>query len=321
MEKEYKGWKYFIEKKPTGTEFNIIPYDATPKPTVLHKLYALNQNSFDSLINGYIYATHPDQFNDLFDCYDELIIFDDIDFIKNFLNKFSDLSKEEIDFRIANNLPEIKTFVQRNFKAGIYRAIGVFSMTGNPNNILMWSYYTNHQGFCVEFDLTKFPFTFYGPFPVNYQDKPEPISIKEVGKDIAILYQTNVKYAEWRHENEWRLLVIAPSGEAMYSPSFDELKKLGGHNRKFNYPIEAIKSIALGNRFFSYKELNPINEKQLEINLKTNFEQKSILLEFLFENNILTHMAQRNKDLYSIGFTPGFVEKINYKKYLLNAVA
>ncbi len=314
MEFKVKDWTYIFN----NGGFDIISNDPIPKPNILYKLYSLNQNSFDALMNGYIYATHPCQFNDVFDCHDELIIFDDVDYIKEFLTSYSDFSVEEIKRMISGNLEETKTFVRRNFKEGVYRTIGVYSMTGNPNDILMWSYYTNHQGFCVEFDVTKFPFKFFGPFPINYQDEIEKISLKDAGKDISILYQTNVKYKAWQHENEWRLLIV--SKEAMYCPSFKKLRALGGHDRKFYYPIEAIKSITLGNTFFVPEELNPIDNKQIEINLEVNFEQKSLILEYLSENKIQTNLVRRNENLYSLLFTPGYVQKVNYKKYILNAI-
>lgn len=61
-------------------------------------------------------------------------------------------------------------------------------MTSDATNILMWSYYSNHQGFMIEFDITKFTtFKYHGPFPINYQDPIEAISLKEWGIEISIL--------------------------------------------------------------------------------------------------------------------------------------
>lgn len=65
----------------------------------------------------------------------------------------------------------------------------------------------------------------------------------------------------------------------MVSPSFENLRQLGGHDRKFQYPISAILSVSLGNKFFIPEELNE-TETVLEIDLKQNFEQKSLLLDF-----------------------------------------
>lgn len=312
IEREIYNWKYIFD----GTGFDIIPNEETDKPEILFKLYGLNQYSFDSLINQYVYATHPSQLNDIFDCNEELLDFDDIEVIKVFLG--DSMPESEINKLIKEDFESLKTFVQRNFREKIYRKWGVFSMTGNPNNILMWSYYGNHNGFCIEFDISKFPFKYYGPFPINYQPQIEALSIKQIGVQIGVLVQSNIKDEIWKHENEWRLMIAAPDGKDMFSPNFEILKGLGGHNRKFNYPIEAIKSITLGNRFFDPDEIHEIDIMTLEINLKVNFEQKSIMLDYLATNNIKTHIGLRT-GFTEIKFRTSTIERINYNKYKINA--
>lgn len=312
IEREIYNWKYIFDE----TGFDIIPNEETDKSEFLYKLYGLNQYSFDSLINQYIYATHPAQLNDIFDCNEELLDFDDIVAIKVFLG--DSMPESEIDKLIKDDFESLKTFVQRNFRENIYRKWGVFSMTRNPNNVLMWSYYCNHNGFCIEFDISKFPFKYYGPFPINYQPKIEALSIKQIGVQIGVLAQSNLKDEIWKHENEWRLMISAPDGKDMFSPNFEILKRLGGHDRKFNYPLESIKSIALGNRFFDSDEIHEIDNKTLEINLKNNFEQKSIMLDYLATNNIKTHIGLRT-GFTDIKFLTSTIERINYKKYKINA--
>ena len=314
IEKVIYNWKYIFD----GTGFDIIPNEKIDKPEFLYKLYGLNQNSFDSLINQYIYATHPSQLNDVFDCNEELLDLDDIEAIKTALSDI--MSDEEIEDLIKHDFEGTKTFVQRFFRELTYRKWGVFSMTTNPNNVLMWSYYCNHNGFCIEFDISKFPFKYYGPFPVNYQPIIEPLSIKQFGVQIGILAQSNLKDEIWKHENEWRLLIASPDNEDMLSPNFEKLRRLGGHNRKFNYPLEAIKSIALGNRFFDPDEILEIDDMTLEINLKTNFEQKTIMLDFLATNKIETLIGLR-AGFTELVFRPSVIERINYKKYRVNAKA
>lgn len=313
METKKYNWTYRYKNEI----YEIIPDELEEKPKILYKLFSLNQYSFDSLINNYIYATHPSQFNDIFDCHEELLEFDDKRVIKTFLLYM--MNEEEIDILLQKGLKNIKTFVQRNLREIIYRKLGIFSMTGNPNNILMWSYYTKHKGFCVEYDITDFPFKYFGPFPVNYQKQLEPVSIKKIGISLGVLMQSNLKFKGWEHENEWRLLIEAPTGEDMYSPNFELLRKLGGHNRKFYYPISAIKSIALGNRFFEPEEIIKLNSKELEINLSSNFGQKSIMLDFLAENKINTRIALISS-LTEIKFRTCKVKRINYKIYKIKAI-
>lgn len=315
--KAKNGWEYNSIVSEKGYQFEILIPDLTERPKILYKLYPLNQFSFDALINGYVYATHPSQFNDIFDCHDELVRYDDDTVVEKILKKYNDTNK--VRHLLQNEKQSTIQYLQRNLKEIIFRKWGVFSMTVNPNNIMMWSYYTDHQGFMIEFDIRHFStFKYHGPFPINYQETIEPISMKEWGFENSILYQTNVKYNGWEHEEEWRL-IIDSEGKDMFSPSYMHLKELGGRDRKFKYPISAIQSISLGNRFFIPEELNETNTV-LEINLIQNLEKKSLLLDFLVENDILTRIALRHSNLTSINFGNGKVERVNYKQYKIHKI-
>lgn len=310
---KYK-WDYVAEHLDGGDiNFKIIPDGENPKPTELYKFYSLTQYAIDGLLNGYIYATHPCQFNDLYDCYEELVTFDDNEWNKSFLHDF--LGKELAENIIASNdTASLATYAQRNFREIVYRKWGVYSMTSNPNNILMWSYYTNNQGFSICFDFSKFPFKFRGPFPVNYQSNIEKISAKETGIQLAVLYQTNIKHEGWQHESEWRLLIDAP-GEDMIAPSFEMLQKLGGHNRRFNYPLAAIKHICLGNRFFQPEEIKEIDKMTLQLTLKPEAKQKHAMLSFLDKNSIESYIGLRHSAFKSIHFRGGKFSQIDSDKF------
>lgn len=309
LEREIYGWIYSYN----GNGFNIIPNESFDHPQILYKLYALNQFSFDSLINQYVYATHPSQFNDIFDCNEELLDFDN-DSIRIFLKDF--FTKEKLERLIKEDIVNLRLFTQRLFREILYKKWGVFSMTGNPNNILMWSYYSHHSGFCIEFDISKFPFKFFGPFPVNYQPTLEAISLKNIGLQIGVLAQCNLKDEIWKHEQEWRLMIAAPDGEDMVSKSDQLLKGHDGHNRKFHYPLEAIQSISLGNRFFIPDEIKEINSRELEINLMSDIKRKSKMLSFLSKNKIKTHIGLR-VGFTEIKFKVIEIQKVGYKKFLI----
>lgn len=315
MEIKKYDWTYRVEKTKDSYRYEIIPDEKIDLPNILFKLYALNDYAVDSLLNNYVYATHPSQFNDIFDCHEELIKYDDPEFIKNFIT--NSYEEDSIRKEMLADIEKAGVFIQRNLKEIIYRKLGILSLTGDPQNILMWSYYTNHYGFAIEYDLAKFPFKYHGPFPVNYQKEIEPISLKECRIELAMLLQTNLKYDGWKHENEWRLLIESP-GTDMVSPQFEALKKLGGHDRKFPYPIEAIKSVLLGNRFFDPDEIPSIQDKDLHVELKFSIENKSKILDYLAEKGIQTYVAQRN-GLMKINYMPCIVKKGSTNKYVLTS--
>ena len=314
---EYIKYDWIYRLNSEKPKFEIIPNFKIETPNSLFKLFALNKYSFDALLNNYIYASHPNQFNDLFDCYHNLIKVNNDNLVAKIIEPIQPIEKTlELLKKDRKNVSES---FHLNFKEMIFRKYGIYSMTSNPNNILLWSYYTNNAGFAVEFDYTVFPFNYHGPFYINYQKEISSIDIEEVGLDTAVLYMTNIKQEEWKHENEWRIIIEPPEGQEMFSPKYDYLKQMGGHNRKFHYPIEAIKSIALANRFFDAEELEIVNDDILKINLKENIEQKSLILDFLSTHNILTYIMLRNDDNFSFGYRPGKLERMDYKTYLINA--
>lgn len=301
----------------------ITPDKEIAIPTKLYKYYSLDQNSIDSLVNSYIYATHPSEFNDVFDCDADLLDFDNENFTNYFLYEFMKRGIHEFE----NIKIELKYIAQRDFKESVYRKFGIFCMTNNPKSLYMWTNYNKHKGFCIEFDISVLNKNFkaYGPFPINYQpsEKIIPLSVSKfnnIGEDTyfdilleMMLFQSNIKNEFYEYEEEWRLLIQSPKGNEMVSPSYMKLKELGGHNRKFEYPIETIKSIWLGVNFFLPEE-KKIEDYGHEINLIENYTQKLAILDFLSDNKIPTLIGGKNKP-NEINFEEAIIERVNYKQF------
>lgn len=286
------GWTYGY----ANGKFQIIPDVEYEIPSTFYKHYALNENSVDSLTNTYIYATHPNQLNDRLDCHEQLIDFDTPEIIRKYFCKYetiADLLKIP-DEQLFNK--ENRKLFQHIFKILTYQNFGIFSMTENLDNILMWSHYAQNSGFCLEMDITFFPFKYSGPFPINYQEHISPIALSGIPPGSAIAAQTNIKKDVWKYEKEWRLLVHAPENFQMkvfgYWPGANQPCN---HDRKFKYPVKAIKSIILGVSFFSWGELS--SEDGILWNVELNPKHKSFLLkkdilDFIIDNNIATSYMQ-----------------------------
>ena len=125
--------------------------------------------------------------------------------------------------------------------------VGVLSLTEIPDDILMWSHYTNgHNGICLEFDVESYGGAFPHLGPVGYQDEyPEvtykfvellkqfglreeahfnlllklALSSREVTEeaDAQVLHTLDLmrhwfftKSAHWSYEKEWRGLSSRP---------------------------------------------------------------------------------------------------------------
>lgn len=115
----------------------------------------------------------------------------------------------------------------------IFQDVGVCSLTDNPLNFLMWSYYNGHAGICVGIDMEMVISKLVGyhetvqryvPLKkVHYQNEPPkidpyvimPKNYLEVQNDDAHLEQAqnaidgflSTKASWWEHEHEYRLIL------------------------------------------------------------------------------------------------------------------
>jgi hypothetical protein len=282
-------YKYNFESK----KFKVLPYKYKPNPSTLFKYYALDLNSIDSLINSYIYVSHPEQLNDVYDSSEHLLIFDDETTNKNILkdSSLSELQKKEI-FNDNN-------FLSRANKEIIFSKLGIFSMTETPDNRLIWAHYTKNRGFAIEFNFEKLRDSstgrIHGQFPMNYVDKIEPIHLSKIDFRCALLMQSNIKHLDWAYENEWRLLVECRDGE--YQLPNPELQCPNAKERKSYYSdIKAIESVWLATKFFEEGELFIVIEQNTGyIRLKgQNIGFKSLLLSFVADKEIKTFIRLQN---------------------------
>ena len=94
----------------------------------------------------------------------------------------------------------------RNLYLKQLRNVGVYCLTEDPTNILMWAYYGNgHKGYCLQFKPSEDTHFCEHLFKVHYSTsypliKPWTRNFDETGEQSLC-----VKSIEWEHECEWRL--------------------------------------------------------------------------------------------------------------------
>jgi len=143
----------------------------------------------------------------------------------------------------AELLKAIKWEVQWEKLQQIFgQALGIFSMTEEPANTVMWSHYASqHRGVVVEFD-DEHPWFHQQLSPeddfrhlvrVCYIANPHPRTWRELnGADL--FYS---KGAEWTYEKEWRIIRPLKDGAQISSGIFC-----------FEVPPDAVKTITFGCR-------------------------------------------------------------------------
>lgn len=279
-EKSYCG---FLYKYDEIKGYNIVPKKVVP-PSAFFKYYALTEYNVDALTKMYVYATHPKQFNDPFDCNELLIKFDTW---KDVHNLWGDLYD---NFRKTySSLDAACDESNKAYWNILYKKLGLVSFTSSYDNYQMWALYAQNNGFCLEFDISKFSFLYYGPFPINYTENvPCPIHIGDVGGNLAMLIQTNIKNLWWKYENEWRLYVPNPAGFDLkcFGNEYETRMYNRGdeHDRKFRYPTNALKSVILGPKFFDKLVANPVSLDEIDVVCCPDIES--------LEYNVLDYLAR-----------------------------
>jgi hypothetical protein len=306
------GWKYYANvDEHQQLHLGVRSPKHDEPPTNLYKLSELSEWSLDALENSYLYGSHPRNFNDLFDCHKDLIISDCtysrrviLDFMKEaYGSQLDELTPKELDERLHETRTDLA-----------YVSFGLVCMTPVPDNVLMWAYYGNNKGFMVEYDYVQFPGNFYGPFPINYQSEIKQISLRNHGARVATLYQSLVKSKRWEHENEWRFLCMSDNEQALLPFGVKGTETNHGHDRKFKFPETAVKSVALGNRFFDIEQMQ-IKDQDLTVQFNDNTDKRKRLLDLIIARNLNVRIAMQQDDLMRIDFKHCDLVKKDEKVY------
>lgn len=252
-------------------------------PETLMKYYECNEYSYDALMNNYLWASHPEQFNDPYDCSRVLWMFETFSnekmkaFIRPaFWDHFSYMLNGRDDF-----------FFFINYFSGIISLNSGDEKTKEDED-LFWGYYSKQEGFAIEFDRNKLS---------NQLLKTELSSLEKVNYyelrkfrkfelphnlenlfDLLIEWMTQKKKI-WENENEYRFIFL----DCNYHPDTDqgEIK-----SRKKHYTSNSIRNIFLGRRFFG-NHLKPILD-EYDAYIYDHSNSKNIykykLLQLLIDN-------------------------------------
>jgi hypothetical protein len=224
------------------TSENPRPSDGLPNTIYKYRNWA-NEYNQKILTNREIYFSAADDFNDPFDSkfpirYD-LIGDDELKqrLANTYLRGKANASPAEVEeqvlmaFNNLRNADYLNDLQERKYAVN-NEVIGVFSLTTQPTNILMWSHYSNsHKGFVVGFDtdslFTDIQCTI---LPINYQNEypsiPPGLGTEEGPLEIYGVYGT--KSGLWEYEDEVRMI------------------KVHGAKKSFQYKPETLKEVILG---------------------------------------------------------------------------
>ncbi len=277
------GWEYSYDPNQLlNKTLKVVPEDKRETPEFLYKYYNLSPFSIDAIKNNYLFAASRFELNDDFDCLEQLIDMKDIsnERLITFYSQWHTVAE------IVQDIEKYRETFALHKATNYYGGFGVISLSENIYSQTMWAHYANsNHGFAVKFNLNNFHEKMYGPFPVNYKTDWFPIKLSEVNERLAFLYMTNIKSVHWDYEKEWRYIGL---GRKMSFPPF---KFDPGYvdARKFNYSMNAIEEIVLGQRFiFGLVRKDATSDKIIlePSSSILNGAEKTDLINFILDNNI-----------------------------------
>lgn len=193
------------------------------------------------------------------------------------IEQYTNLSEQEIQkITYANqqkdliNDPKHIEEYNEDVKNSIEKSYGIFCLTTEGNNFLMWSHYSNsHKGFCIGFNTKILIETLKcGIGKVIYQEQIPKFRFNESIEDFVIKL-LGTKGIVWNYENEYRII-----------------KSLSA-NKSFTLPKEAISEIVLGCNMDLKTKFEIIEFIKLNLNHCRVYEIKKSNRLFKLEKNII----------------------------------
>lgn len=197
------------------------------RPTELTSLYKYRMMGARGLerifTHNEIYLPDPTKFNDPFDCKPFLTTHKSTISREQFYRgivkeKLPHLSRKEIKAEVRSNarFKKLRTpeGLEELFKEFI-QGFGVYSLSEVPDDILMWSHYTDsHKGICLEFDATVQGTIFWEAYKVSYQSNFPVVNIMDMGNREQFYELFCTKSEHWAYEQERRVLRTPEEGGA-----------------------------------------------------------------------------------------------------------
>ena len=168
----------------------------------------------DVLIDSKLWLSSPIDFNDPFDSSAQLIV-DGSPLkrrtrIAQLVREKSNLQTRELRRRKKRELAglsseEIEERWSKAFEKAS-REMGVHSFAGDARSILMWSHYgTNHDGLCLQFDISKDPRTLILAVGIQYSETYPAMKWSQ-GTASQVSKALLTKHCGWGYEKERRII-------------------------------------------------------------------------------------------------------------------
>jgi Protein of unknown function (DUF2971) len=189
-------------------------------PEKLYKYRKIDAYALDTIVRSVVHFAKPFEFNDPFDCrlrptnYKEGTEEEFREFFTRIAKPHFSAEKlaEEVDRKIREgvHLDEQKlSGYWKEAEKGQNETIGLFCLTENSTNILMWSHYADkHAGCCLEFSTVKsiFKAARIIDYPQSYPNHRFLDCMNVNNRELLHKLRFFTKANLWDYEKEWRVL-------------------------------------------------------------------------------------------------------------------
>lgn len=136
-----------------------MPYNIYNLPPRLFKYYGYDTKLNPKRLSGEIYLACPYDFNDPCDCQREVINNSQervnskgIEWLRRKMKElgFREQERENLANSLLHGDDDVK-LVHRK----MLERLGILCLTSTQSDTLMWGYYANNEGLCIEYDVTK----------------------------------------------------------------------------------------------------------------------------------------------------------------------
>jgi len=208
------------------------------RPEKLYKFRVMNEYTRAAVADRQLYLSSPSQFNDPFEFRFRGEVQKDAkpeEWAKMWDGDtgLTDDQLKHVKALTPEQIERVIPWVVGQHQEQLERECGVFSLSEDPCNLLMWVHYAGmHQGICLEFDTSVAPIN-ADLHQVIYQDALPLLAMPNVDFETFADSVLLGKSPHWGYEQEWRLVK----------------QKLTPAERIVVYPAEALTGVILGSRF------------------------------------------------------------------------
>ena len=277
-----KKYSYRLESKDSYPIIEVKDIDWR-KPEYICKYYSISERNVCAAISRKIFVSSPDLLNDLFDT-----LFLKIAVDKSHINIYRELMTYvdlEIDEEKFNNSQQYRESLRNTLCAIWTSKTGILCTTDDAVNDLMWTHYTNNEGFLIQFNYNLFPENFGDPIPISYLTNEEFLEYMYSDVYFQLYVNSLLKKQAWKYENEYRFLVHPRVYKTFLTTGRFSNEDHCGYpkeSRLQSYPKECVQKIILGFNFFK-----PIMTTNLNIDFsKSTGLLRKNLIDYALNENI-----------------------------------